>query len=1116
MLPSVDFHKFSFGVLGLALVFVPVLGAFPAPPDSQPGTSPASALKSMAKPATAPPSAPPVIQDSVLPNLFYGATPLTTATPPGPCASVTTCPTPVLVFVHGLGGTYADWLEVNNCPTTPAGIPCNTTGHGASAGNDMYDYAYEAGFRTAFMSMNANNSNNSASIQTNAAMLETIFPRILATFGVSQVYFICHSKGGLDLQGALASIPQPPANPPVYWDSIAKAVITLGTPNQGDALADWIFGTSNGQSIGSFLGLLTPGVQALQSSNVEQFRAQWDPIFDNAQIPFYSVAGDVCTPSTYLVTGSACADTGSGPILSTITGGASSPDNDMLVTQPETYLPYNYSMIMGVELENHYQLRLGDYSFSLIYARVMAQENQQNGAQPGLTRVATNGFGDEHNTEAWSMAWFNNQLYVGTGREVYCVTYADAAAQSGLYGLYPPPLGDCSITPYTESGTPPKPSPGFTNGVFTATLPLQAEIWQYTPSTNTWVRVFQSPNTVGIPGTTGGTCGGELCTSIEMGIRSLTVVTEPSPGCGQTGSPTQALYAGTVTSGAVYEPNHTVGGWAPPRILRSVDGINWAPLPQAAGTFLGDISQPSAAGASQSFQVFGIRSGGQLNGVLYLQIGDYSGVGQVIANIPGTNPACGGNNFQYVSPPANEMPVWILQNFNGFMYAGTGNPYSAPGAPTQYGVWYTSGYPTQTTAPYTWNPVIDNNGAFATGGLVSNYVLSLQIFSDPVGCPPQNGTVAGGAGGCLYVGTDQPSEMIRIHPDTTGLVQVDATDSWDLVVGNPRIIPSGPQADDLVAPISGIGQYFDNGFTGHFWRMGVGGLGLYMSTWDSSGESSYQNGFAQNWAQEFGTDLYLTNDGIHWTAVSKIALGDGMNTGGRTFQETPYGLYWGTARPEGGTQIFMIDNSVLDANKDGVIDQKDVDLVTARLNTKARPKDPMDLNEDGVIDQKDVELLKTQCTYPKCAVRVRPAQSTAGSPVVDSAPGALGSTVTLTWPAVANAVDYLVYRIDMSSSETTPPPGFGPAELKSACATNKGLAVLPVCFSARATPHQTQSTPYGYPGAPIFVTRVTTPTFSETPPSTLQLLYFVRSEDEFGNLSAPSNLAPGPSLAAAP
>jgi hypothetical protein len=492
--------------------------------------------------------------------------------------------------------------------------------------------------------------------------------------------------------------------------------------------------------------------------------------------------------------------------------------------------------------------------------------------------------------------------------------------------------------------------------------------------------------------------------------------------------------------------------------------------------------------ADQTFQVFSIRAGGQLNGVLYVQVGDYSGVGRVIASVPGSDFTQGGNNFQLVSPPAETMPTWDLLNFNGFMYADTGAPYTAGIPTTQYGVWKTNG---QGAAPYTWTPVINSNGAFAQG-LIAPYAISMQIFSDATGCPATSGTVSGGAGGCLYIGTDYPNEMIRIHPDTTGQVPVnnpdgslDAVDSWDLLIGNPRTIPPGyPGGGQIIAPLSGIGQYLDNGFTEHFYRMGVGGMGLYMSTLDRSANSSSSNGDSELWAQEFGTDLYRTNDGIHWTVVSRIGMGDGNNIAGRTFQSTPFGLYWGTGREVGGTQIFMLDNSQLDFNQDRVIDQKDVNLMTARLNTKARPKDPMDLNQDGMITSADIQLLRTQCTYPKCAApAVQPASTTLSAPVVHSAPGPVGSTVSLDWSSISNAKDYLVYRIGM-----TPVSGLG-------------------------------STPFGDPGPITLVARTPagSTTYTETPPATtppVQLLYFVRAEDANGNLSAPSNIVGGPSLAA--
>jgi hypothetical protein len=942
-----------------------------------------------------PPAAPAVTVDPTQPNLFYGAIP--SNGPEGP----------VIVFVHGLGGTYKDWLDVT--------------------GNDMYDLAYQAGFRTAFMSLNLDNTTNNASIQTNSAMLQTLFPKILSHFGVSKVYFVCHSKGGLDLESAISN---------TQWIGMATLVITLGTPNQGDALSDWIYEPAN-QALGQQLGLLTPAVQSMEVASVQALRAQWDPFFQAAAVPFYTLSGNTYTCGS---AGGACSTSITGPILSSITGGTTAPPNDGLVDHPESLLPTTYAMELGVIHANHFQLRLGDNSFNYVYAQVIMHDNQQ----PGFRRVATGGFGDQHNTWAWSMAWFNDKLYVGTGRETYCVTSATAALQLGIAALYPPSIGDC--TPDYHY------------------LPLQAEIWQYTPQSGVWAMVFQSPNSL----TTTDNNGNTVATARDIGFRGLTVVTEPGG--------VQALYAGGVTSGEMFEPADAFGTWAPPRVLRSVDGVNWAPLPQDPGTFMGNLT----ANGTAQYPIYSIRSAAQLNGVLFLQVGDFPGVGRVISSTPGSNPAGGDNNYQWASPPTAQLPVWILESFNNYMYAGTGNP---PGAgPAAYGIWKTNG---TGTAPYTWTSVIANGG-YATG-LVADYAMSLQIFSDPTGCPGV---------GCLYAGTDRPNELVRIHPN----------DSWDLVIGNPRTIPAGqPGAGEVKAPISGIGQYFANGFTGHFWRMGVGGHGLYMGTWDWSSDNAVQPSFAPLWNQEFGTDLWRTNDGSHWQFVSKTGLGDGNNTGSRSFSSTPFGLYMGTARSIGGTQVFNVDNSTLDFNHDGVIDRNDVALMADRLYQKALPNDPMDLNQDGMITPMDIQLLSTQCTYPSCvAPATLPPAITLDSPVLNSAPGQLGGPVTLSWNGVPGAKDYLVYRIALSPNETSPAP-------TSTVAACNGANPPSICSQLPAA--QVSTTAYGFPGAPVLVTRVTNPAYSETAPNSLQALYFVRAEDSAGNLSSPSNVAGGPSLA---
>ncbi|MGC9947909.1 MAG: dockerin type I domain-containing protein [Bryobacteraceae bacterium] len=1061
-----------------------------------------------------PPPAPQLTIDTTYPNLFYGAIP------------TKGYDLPVVVFVHGLGGSYVDWIESANCPTNPAPIgncKSSPTSPGTGSKNDMYDYAYQAGFRTAFMSMNADNSTNSSSIQTNAAMLQTLFPAILAHFGVTKVYFVCHSKGGLDLEDAIAN-PQ--------WIGMAIAIIQLGTPNQGDALADWCF-SSAGTAVCSLAGLLTPGVQSLEIANVLQLRTEWDPLFQNSLIPFYTLSGNTyeCQKGT-----TECPTIITGPILQQITtppGGnptgtcdgptnnapTNAPCNDGLVTHPESLLPTAYAMELGIIPVNHYLLRMGDYSFTYINGVVQELSHQQ----PGMTRVGTGGFGDQHNSWSWSMAWFtppgsaNGMLYVGVGREPGCVTGATTAIQLGISSEYPPTIGDCP--------------PDYHD------LPLQAEIWQYNPATNIWTLVFQSPNSL----STVEFSGNAVSTARDIGFRGLTIVNEPGG--------VVALYAGGVTSGEIFECFPTTGittgctqqgSWPPPRILRTTDGVTWNPIPQngtlttvagssvwtpgTCGTqpcFLGSLTA-NGTYITPAYPNYSIRSAAQLcsqpgpsfsctaDGVLFFQTGDFPGVGRAFASAPGTNPALGDNCgqptcFSWSSPVTATLPMWILENFNNSMYAGTGSPAITDTA-EQYGVWSTNG---TGTPPYTWNPIIVD-GAYATN-LIADFAMSMEIYSDPTYCPPVS---PGGPGGCLYVGTDRPNEMVRIHPDMTGQVVVDATDSWDLIVGNPRTIPAGTGPGQLgttqyVAPLSGIGQYFDNGFTGHFWRMGVGSQGIYMGTWDQSTDDYVQNpGLGALWSQEYGTDLWRSPDGVNWTFMSKVGMGDGNNTGTRSSAASPFGLFMGTAREQGGTQVFNVDNGNLDFNKDGVIDQKDVNLMRARLNAKAKFKDPMDLNEDGKITEADVQLLMTQCTHPNCAVpAIKPATSTLTPPLVHSAPGAQGGPATLTWNAVSGAMDYLVYQIGMSCAVTTPPPSAavvacGKPHPPSIC------AMLP-----QAIPATTCGQLYGYPGPPDLLGRVPNLTYTGPSPSTLQSLYFVVAEDSLGNLSSPSNTVGGPSLA---
>ena len=310
-----------------------------------------------------------------------------------------------------------------------------------------------------------------------------------------------------------------------------------------------------------------------------------------------------------------------------------------------------------------------------------------------------------------------------------------------------------------------------------------------------------------------------------------------------------------------------------------------------------------------------------------------------------------------------------------------------------------------------------------------------------------------------------------------------------------------------------------------------------MGTWDWSADNYVEPAFAPLWSQEFGTDLWRSPDGVNWQFMSKVGLGDGFNTGSRSFASTPFGLYLGTAREVGGTQVFNVDNTPVDLNKDGVIDQKDVNIMTARLNQPAGKNDPMDLDGDGKITADDVQLLRTQCTHPGCEVRaIRPAVTLA-SPVVCSAPGTLGGQVNLSWSGVSGAVDYLVYRIALSASETTVPPG-DPVPITAGLNSGLNTQVAAACSGPNKRPICTMlpaaqpllepgssTTAFGYPGPPQCMTcctgtasstcvnPITATTYTEIPPNTLQALYYVIAQDGNGNLSSPSNTVGGPSLA---
>jgi len=350
--------------------------------------------------------------------------------------------------------------------------------------------------------------------------------------------------------------------------------------------------------------------------------------------------------------------------------------------------------------------------FLLQMAQALASEK---GEYPRLNwrQTTPEGFGDLENNTAWSMKWWNGRLYVGTNRSWFCWSIASSSRKvlsPFLSWIYPPRDPDMECPEFMED------------------MPQQAEIWRWTPETDTWDMVYKSPNDV--PNTT---FPGKY-TSRETGFRGMEIFTEPDG--------TEALYVTTVWSGMVND------GAPPPEILRSTDGDTFKPIPQDPGTFLGDFDKTSMRG----LLVY--------NNKLYVIAGTVQGQGTLWE---AEDPAGGNNNFRRVSPAG--MSIWDFTIFNDIVYVGVREesvfmqPKSKQVVCEGYGIAKSdlSGDP-----PYTFQDVL-THGAYLQPD-PSPTIVSIVTHN-----------------GLLYAGCDKPAEMIRLYPD----------DSWELVVGTPRETPDG-------------------------------------------------------------------------------------------------------------------------------------------------------------------------------------------------------------------------------------------------------------------------------------------------------------------------------------
>ncbi len=340
--------------------------------------------------------------------------------------------------------------------------------------------------------------------------------------------------------------------------------------------------------------------------------------------------------------------------------------------------------------------------------------------------------------------------------------------------------------------------------------------------------VYRSPADVPIPDT-----DPVKFTARDIGYRAMEVFTEPDG--------TEALYVGGTNSKGVY------GDVPPPRILRSTDGVNFEPIPQDPQTFMGSLPKS------------GFRSMVAHNGKLYAIHSITQGNGAVIAS---ADPASGNNAWSTVTPGTVDNPVmkaYQLKSFNDFLYIGTIDTRNG------YSIFKTDGEGDSLT----FTTIIEDGA----------YLPEPSIF-------PLSATVFNGS---LYMGTDNPAEIVRINPD----------DSWDLIVGTPRQLPDG----SWKYPLSGMNEGFNNSLNEHIWRMDADDSAMYVGTYDYSTWNRTCPGKEVLLRENMGFDLYKSTDGVHFSAITMNGFGDKFEFGVRALKTTPYGVFVGSANFYYGTNV---------------------------------------------------------------------------------------------------------------------------------------------------------------------------------------------------------------------
>ena len=271
-------------------------------------------------------------------------------------------------------------------------------------------------------------------------------------------------------------------------------------------------------------------------------------------------------------------------------------------------------------------------------------------------------------------------------------------------------------------------------------------------------------------------------------------------------------------------------------------------------------------------------------------------------NAPGFDPAKNPTN------PISNMAV-----FNNRIYVALS---SANGAQ----VWRTNGpEPKQND----WTLIVDKG----FGDPANVYTLGIGAFKD-----------------YLYVSGTKELPLSWLIPRGCDIIRINKNDNWRLIVGGNPFFAVNESERKVNKGASGLGSGFNNPFNVYAWQMQEYKGKLLISTFDDSSnmEVILDTLLANRLALEqligplvtntlieiykgvveilkaigypIGFDLYMSEDGVHFSSITLRGLDNPNNYGGRIlYVDSNEQLYLGTANPFQGCEVWKATDGAYEA-----------------------------------------------------------------------------------------------------------------------------------------------------------------------------------------------------------